>query len=177
MQARVHSTVKWGGYYGFISVIVCRSMTPVKSGNLPQFFLIEGFGLVGRGQGDGAFDVVQFLFQTIADHDHGIFHAERALEIARNEFPPDHPEIAVHRSSLAQLLKASNRPAEAEPLMRDALRICHAGLGPEHPNSVLVSQNLDFLLAEIDCRACGFVEMLCQDSGWREARQLRFHNP
>ena len=86
------------------------------------------------------------LFQTIADHDHGIFHAERALEIARNEFPPDHPEMAVHRSSLAPLLKATNRPAEAEPLMRDAHRIDRAAYGDDHPVVAIRFTNLRGLL-------------------------------
>ena len=88
----------------------------------------------------------QSLFQTIVSHDRGIFHAERALEIARNEFPSDHPEIAVHLSSLAQLLQATNRLTEAEPLMRDALRIDRAAYGDDHPKVAIRLSNLAQLL-------------------------------
>jgi hypothetical protein len=51
--------------------------------------------------------------------------------------------------NLAQLLQATNRLAEAEPMMRCALAIFEASLGPDHPNTQGVQRNLDALLARI----------------------------
>jgi hypothetical protein len=45
---------------------------------------------------------------------------------------------------LAQLLKATNRLSDTEPLMRRALAIGEASFGPEHPN---VARDLNILAA------------------------------
>jgi len=45
------------------------------------------------------------------------------------------------------LLQATNRLAEAEPLMRRAVEIFEASLGPDHPKSRIVRGNLEALLA------------------------------
>ncbi|MEL7335223.1 MAG: tetratricopeptide repeat protein, partial [Planctomycetota bacterium] len=36
---------------------------------------------------------------------------------------PEHPKVAIRLNNLAQLLQATNRLSEAEPLMRRALAI------------------------------------------------------
>jgi hypothetical protein len=51
------------------------------------------------------------------------------------------------RNNLAQLLKATNRLAEAEPLMRRAVEIFDTSLGPDHPNSQIARLNWVILLA------------------------------
>ena len=53
---------------------------------------------------------------------------------------------------LAQLLKATNRLSDAEPLMRRALTIDEASFGPEHPN---VARDLNILAALLS-RAAAF---------------------
>ena len=50
------------------------------------------------------------------------------------------------RSDLAGLLQATNRLAEAEPLMRRALEFDEASLGPTHPNVAIDINNLARLL-------------------------------
>ena len=47
----------------------------------------------------------------------------RALEIDERSFGPDHPNVAITLDNLAELLKGTNRLAEAEPLMRRAVQI------------------------------------------------------
>ena len=47
----------------------------------------------------------------------------RALEIDEQSFGEDHPEVAIDLNNLAQLLQATNRLAEAEPLMRRHVKI------------------------------------------------------
>ena len=49
-------------------------------------------------------------------------------------------------NNLAQLLKATHRLAEAEPLMRRALAIDEAGYGAEHPDVSIVTANQPALL-------------------------------
>ena len=57
----------------------------------------------------------------------------RALSISEGSFGPAHPSVARDLNSLAPLLRATNRLAEAEPLMRRALGIDEASYGPEPP--------------------------------------------
>lgn len=45
-------------------------------------------------------------------------------------------------NNLAQLLKATNRLEEAEPLMRRVLAIFEASLGTDHPNTRTVAETL-----------------------------------
>jgi hypothetical protein len=47
------------------------------------------------------------------------------------------------------LRQATNRLAEAEPLMRRALAIFEQSLGPEHPNTGVLRGNLGALMAKI----------------------------
>ena len=47
----------------------------------------------------------------------------RALAIDEKSLGPEHPNVAIRLNNLAALLQATNRLAEAEPLMRRALAI------------------------------------------------------
>ena len=73
----------------------------------------------------------------------------RALAIDEVGLPPDHPNVAIRLSNLAQLLQDTNRRAEAEPLMRRALAILQTSHGPEHPDTVTVRDNLARLEAAL----------------------------
>ncbi|MHC1742783.1 MAG: tetratricopeptide repeat protein [Syntrophobacteraceae bacterium] len=53
---------------------------------------------------------------------------------------------AVVLNNLAQLLQATNRLSEAEPLMRRALQIDEKSFGPDHPNVAMRLSNLAQLL-------------------------------
>ncbi len=65
----------------------------------------------------------------------------RSLVIAE-EIAPDSSEVAIRLNDLAQLLQATNRLAEAEPLMRRALKIDESALGPDHPEVATDLNNL-----------------------------------
>jgi tetratricopeptide (TPR) repeat protein len=56
------------------------------------------------------------------------------------------PNVAIDLNNLAQLLQATNRLAEAEPLMRRALAIDEASYGAEHPDVAIDLNNLAQLL-------------------------------
>ena len=47
----------------------------------------------------------------------------RALAIDEASYGPDHPDVAIDLNNLAQLLQATNRLGEAEPLSRRYLEI------------------------------------------------------
>ena len=61
----------------------------------------------------------------------------------------EHPEVAIRLNNLAALLTATNRLAEAEPLLRWALAIFERSLGHDHPSTVTVRNNLADLLREM----------------------------
>jgi hypothetical protein len=55
--------------------------------------------------------------------------------IDEQSFGPDHPEVAIRLNNLAQLLKATNRLAEAEPLMARMVAIfCRFTRATGHPH-------------------------------------------
>jgi Tetratricopeptide repeat len=61
----------------------------------------------------------------------------RALAIDEASYGPDHPKVAIRLNNLAGLLQATNRLAEAEPLMRRQVEIflsVTARTGHQHPN-------------------------------------------
>jgi tetratricopeptide (TPR) repeat protein len=70
----------------------------------------------------------------------------RALSIGEQSLGPDHPEVAIRLSNLAQLLQDTNRLSEAEPMMRRALSIGEQSYGPDHPNVAIRLNNLAQLL-------------------------------
>jgi hypothetical protein len=61
--------------------------------------------------------------------------------------------VAINLNNLAQLLQATNRLSEAEPLMRRAFEIFLSSLGAHHPNTVKVRDNYISLLESIGCSA------------------------
>ena len=70
----------------------------------------------------------------------------RALAIDEQSYGKEHPDVARDLNNLAQLLQATNRLAEAEPLMRRALAIDEQSYGKEHPNVAIRLNNLALLL-------------------------------
>jgi type VI protein secretion system component VasF len=73
--------------------------------------------------------------------------------IDENGFGPDHPRIATELNNLAQLLQATNRLAEAEPLYRRAVEVLHRferENGHRHPNCDMAEENYAALLAALD---------------------------
>ena len=70
----------------------------------------------------------------------------RALAIDEASYGAEHPNVARDLNNLAQLLQATHRLAEAEPLMRRALAIDEASYGAEHSNVARDLHNLALLL-------------------------------
>ena len=75
----------------------------------------------------------------------------RALAIDEESLGPAHPASPSTSTIWRSSCKATNRLAEAEPLMRRALDIFTASLGPDHPNTKIVAANYSLLL-EIEQR-------------------------
>ncbi len=59
----------------------------------------------------------------------------RALAIDEASYGKDHPNVAIQLNNLASLLQATNRLAEAEPLMGRAFVIFWKSLGLDRPNT------------------------------------------
>ena len=70
----------------------------------------------------------------------------RALAIGESSYGKDHPSVATQLNNLAQLLQATNRLSEAEPLMRRALAIDESSYGKDHPRVATQLNNLAQLL-------------------------------
>ena len=85
------------------------------------------------------------LLQTQANYPAAERHYRRALAVAEKAHGETHAEVGATINNLATLLQATNRLAEAEPLMKDAVRIFENSLGSGHPNTVTVKGNLQHL--------------------------------
>jgi tetratricopeptide (TPR) repeat protein len=70
----------------------------------------------------------------------------RVVTIFESSLGEQHPNVAVALNNLAQLLQATNRLGEAEPLMRRALAIDEQSFGATHPNVARHLNNLAQLL-------------------------------
>ena len=70
----------------------------------------------------------------------------RALAINEASYGPDHHVVARDLNNLALLLQATNRLAEAEPLMARSFAVFKKSLGLEHPNTQSVRDNYITLL-------------------------------
>ena len=66
----------------------------------------------------------------------------RALAIDEHSYGAEHPNVATDLNNLGQLLQATNRLDEAEPLMRRALAILETSYGEEHPRVASALNNL-----------------------------------
>jgi tetratricopeptide (TPR) repeat protein len=66
--------------------------------------------------------------------------------IDETSFGPEHPNVATCLNNLALLLQATNRLAQAEPLMRRAVAIRKKGLVPNHPDFLQSMETLAGLL-------------------------------
>jgi tetratricopeptide (TPR) repeat protein len=70
----------------------------------------------------------------------------RMLAILAKSLPPDHFQVSIALNNLAELLQATNRHREAEPLIRRALAIDEKNFGPRHPHVAICLNNLALLL-------------------------------
>ena len=102
----------------------------------------------------------------------------RALAIDERSYGPDHPDVARDLNNLAQLLQATNRLGEAEPLMRRALAIDEGSYGPDHPDVAIDLNNLAALLKATN--RLGEAEPLLRRTAqiWIEfQRRTRYEHP
>ncbi|MFN7820660.1 MAG: tetratricopeptide repeat protein [Cyanobacteriota bacterium] len=72
--------------------------------------------------------------------------SQKGLTECEERLGPEHPGTATALNNLAALLQATNRLAEAEPLMRRALAIDEASYGNDHPRVAIDLNNLAQLL-------------------------------
>ena len=61
----------------------------------------------------------------------------------------DHPDTAQSLNNLAALYYAQGRYSEAAPLFKEAVEIMERVVGAEHPNTKIVRDNYQRLLAEM----------------------------
>jgi tetratricopeptide (TPR) repeat protein len=75
--------------------------------------------------------------------------ARKAVELARQYLPAEHPDRLSVQGQYAGILRSANRPTEAEPLVREVAAVQSRVLGPDHKDTLLTEYSLaDILLAE-----------------------------
>ena len=71
--------------------------------------------------------------------------SEQALKVAKENFGPDHPDVATSLNNLALLYDTQGNYAKAEPLYKRSLAISEKALGPDHPAVATSLENLAYL--------------------------------
>ena len=67
------------------------------------------------------------------DFTQGVEVAKRALQLAQQDYGPDHPNVALSLSNLAELYEAQNEYVKAEPLYKRSLSILEKEYGQDNP--------------------------------------------
>jgi tetratricopeptide (TPR) repeat protein len=67
------------------------------------------------------------------DYTQGVKVAKRALQVAQQNDGPDHPNVALSLSNLAELYEAQREYAKAEPLYKRSLEILEKAYGQDNP--------------------------------------------
>jgi len=108
---------------------------------------------VHRKQGKFTYDGAEMLYL-------------KALEINKEFFGNEHPEIAENLNGLAQVYKGQINYQKAEPVLKDAIAMSERTLGLTHPHVINRWKNLADLYEK-----CGRVD----DSivAWNKVKQLR----
>lgn len=71
--------------------------------------------------------------------------SEDAIKIAKENFGPDHPNVAIAINNLAEKYRTQKRYSEAETLYKEALTIWEKAFEPENPCVAAVLSNLALL--------------------------------
>ncbi|MHC5830378.1 MAG: tetratricopeptide repeat protein, partial [Nostoc sp.] len=77
----------------------------------------------------------------------------QALEMRKQLFAGDHPDVATSLNNLAGLYNSQGRYRDAEPLYTQALAICDRILGVNHPTTATIRENLAILQRQSTPRA------------------------
>ncbi len=104
----------------------------------------------------------------------------RALAIDEGSYGPHHPTVATDLNNVAQLLRATNRLDEAEPLMRRTVEIFRRfreATGHEHPHWRDVIENYGGLLEELGLSEGEIAHRLAEAAGSRGLRGGRLAAP
>jgi tetratricopeptide (TPR) repeat protein len=78
-------------------------------------------------------------------YDRALIMAKKALEVARKNVGPNHPDVAASLNNLGLLYRTEGHYAQAEPLYKRPLTITEKALGPNHPAVATGLENLAVL--------------------------------
>lgn len=124
--------------------LLAISLTTCKGGGEADNGVIENSGkdtetgsgsVVGKSQGtewEGLTREVMKLY-TSGDYTQGMEVAKRALQVAEQNDGPDHPNVALSLSNLAEFYEAQQEYAKAEPLYKRSLAILEKEYGQDSP--------------------------------------------
>ena len=93
----------------------------------------------GSGAGQGPVTEWEVLTSEVmklyssGDYTQGVEVAKRALQVAQQNDGPDHPNVALSLSNLAELYEAQKEYAKAEPLYKRSLEILEKEFGQDSP--------------------------------------------
>lgn len=83
------------------------------------------------------------------EYTQGVKVAKRALQVAQQNDGPDHPNVALSLSNLAELYEAQKEYAKAEPLYKRSLEILEKEFGQDSPFLVPTLLNMASLYNNI----------------------------
>ena len=104
---------------------------------LPSFVHAQGAGIKWNILSQEAIELYR-----AGKYDRAVVLAQQALQVAKQDVGPDHPDVATSLNNLAMLYATQGDYSRAEPLYKRSLAIWEKALGPNHPD---VAQSLNNL--------------------------------
>ena len=115
------------------------------------FFLFSASTVFGQGpvtEWEALTSEVMKLYGS-GDYTQGVKVAKRALQVAKQNDGPDHPNVALSLSNLAELYEAQKEYAKAEPLYKRSVEILEKAFGQDSPFLVPTLLNMASLYNNI----------------------------
>lgn len=106
----------------------------------------------GEKQPDSEWEVLTSEVMNLygsGDYAQGVSVAQRALQVAEQDFGSDHPNVALSLNNLAELHEAQSEYGEAEQLYKRSLEILEKAYGQDNPFLVPTLLNMASLYGEI----------------------------
>jgi tetratricopeptide (TPR) repeat protein len=135
------------------TALLAVSLTACKDGGNSNGGSSEGYTGTISGRAAGSeWEVLTSEVMKLygsGDYTQGVEVAKRALQVAQQNDGPDHPNVALSLSNLAELYEAQKEYAKAEPLYKRSLEIVEKEYGQDSPFLVSTLLNMASLYKDI----------------------------
>ncbi|MDY6930577.1 MAG: tetratricopeptide repeat protein, partial [Halobacteriota archaeon] len=115
-------------------------------------FLLSS-GSIGAGRKIGILNYLLLHYRRSARYRTSERYGRRALILSEENYDPGHPSIAISQSNLALVLQDLGDLEEARDLSYLAYRAYLEKFGPDHPGTITIKNNWEYIKRELQLRS------------------------